>query len=673
MVAHQLQVPLPKPTPEWRYTRFLRHDIGNIIRISGTTRGFSFEVRSNDCFIYLSSEKADIVLGECLGASLKTKKIYHILAPEALGTSIKVSIRVDCGAQQSDKVVVLVSERIAGAARLTSDDFDKLASEGGWHEITLDNENNRMSMPVCRVKDDQNGRVRLKDATLRTTLETPGIWNLICRRIFATSVITENPEHWISVAVMGSRGVGKSTLLRYIVNHRLTSCERSNILYLDTDLGQPELGVPGFVRLSQLCMDEPLLYNDGSIGGASMARRTILTQAFMGSVTPADDPERYLEAILRCMRVVDEIQGRETQNPLCAGTTLFVNLQGWITSLGYHLAQAIATSCRITHLVRIDVDDAKLADFHSEENPFIKSSVEITRPISFSPRMLSQALHENLSEVSEPLHRALVRDNSVLCSTDSDITDALTKVRYSSWDQESCCVIDLPSFSTLVKSESHKKDGLEACANHRGSSELETIRMPSYRGRSFTAADLRWLRFSCHFNASLVLSCSRLFVDRPYADFFLRASPYRVNLDILKHREYPSNARVSVPTDDFRPHRLIGTLCGVELHLDSLTSHSQIRVELGFVHSVDLSAREMVIFFGETFRIPKEVTIVEVIMVHGNAAYQWTSVPSCSNWNSKNDIISPYFCSWTLQDGALGAQVRSGRTNLLRQRLQIRN
>lgn len=46
-----------------------------------------------------------------------------------------------------------------------------------------------------------------------------------------------------AVAVVGSKGVGKSTLARLLVNSLLEVCPV--VAFLDTDCGQSELSVPG--------------------------------------------------------------------------------------------------------------------------------------------------------------------------------------------------------------------------------------------------------------------------------------------------------------------------------------------------------------------------------------------------------------------------------------------
>lgn len=65
-----------------------------------------------------------------------------------------------------------------------------------------------------------------------------------------------------SIAIAGSKGVGKSTLARLLVNTLLNISP--TVAFLDTDCGQPELTVPGLRLLSclgcrQLCTADSCL------------------------------------------------------------------------------------------------------------------------------------------------------------------------------------------------------------------------------------------------------------------------------------------------------------------------------------------------------------------------------------------------------------------------------
>ncbi|KAJ9508458.1 hypothetical protein QJQ45_011990 [Haematococcus lacustris] len=97
----------------------------------------------------------------------------------------------------------------------------------------------------------------------------------------------------VSVAVVGPRGGGKSSLSRLLVNGLLgAGCGgggvRGCVAYLDLDCGQPELTVPGLVALTLL--RGPLL------GPPCTHPRTPARAYYLGDTSPQTDPGQYLAA-----------------------------------------------------------------------------------------------------------------------------------------------------------------------------------------------------------------------------------------------------------------------------------------------------------------------------------------------------------------------------------------
>jgi hypothetical protein len=128
------------------------------------------------------------------------------------------------------------------------------------------------------------------------------------------------------VAICGAKGVGKSTMAKRLVHELLTKRGFPAVAYLDTDVGQPELGPPGLVSLSLLRADSadsllgPAHANarlhcslrtvtalhvptggagagagagDGSFKTPSPAGRAF----FVGASNPAADPLRFSAAV----------------------------------------------------------------------------------------------------------------------------------------------------------------------------------------------------------------------------------------------------------------------------------------------------------------------------------------------------------------------------------------
>lgn len=136
--------------------------------------------------------------------------------------------------------------------------------------------------------------------------------------------------------------------------------------YLDTDLGQPEFTTPGLVSLSVL--SSPVLGTDSSIVEESLANKKInpgpsfthlsipIAAHFIGSTSPANDPDNYLSAISALIATYTT----EIEYPLLDDLTkqvkirdripLIINTQGWIKGLGLDLLNRIKDQIKPTHL-----------------------------------------------------------------------------------------------------------------------------------------------------------------------------------------------------------------------------------------------------------------------------------------------------------------------------------
>jgi polynucleotide 5'-hydroxyl-kinase GRC3/NOL9 len=92
-------------------------------------------------------------------------------------------------------------------------------------------------------------------------LRTPAAWD---RRLGTLAIGTvENSSKSVTVQIQGPKNVGKSVLGRLCLN-RLLSCQSpttadtpKKVAWLETDVGQPEFGPPGFVSL--FVFDQPQL------------------------------------------------------------------------------------------------------------------------------------------------------------------------------------------------------------------------------------------------------------------------------------------------------------------------------------------------------------------------------------------------------------------------------
>ncbi|DBA97526.1 TPA: hypothetical protein ACH3X1_015224 [Trebouxia sp. C0004] len=171
------------------------------------------------------------------------------------------------------------------------------------------------------------------------------------------------PQHWLqatedivqsrreggspSVAVVGSKGVGKSTLARLLVNSLL---EVSPVVaFLDTDCGQAELTVPGLVSVTLL--DKPLF------GPAHMHMQQPTKSHFIGDLSPQSNPLHYLSSI-RSLHEWYWNHSGTNKHGVIVRPPLVINTHGWIKGLGFELlAQVLESTCP-SHVLQLDTHNA---------------------------------------------------------------------------------------------------------------------------------------------------------------------------------------------------------------------------------------------------------------------------------------------------------------------------
>eukprot|EP00163_Fabomonas_tropica_P002893 TRINITY_DN1234_c0_g1_i2.p1 TRINITY_DN1234_c0_g1~~TRINITY_DN1234_c0_g1_i2.p1 ORF type:complete len:621 (+),score=88.80 TRINITY_DN1234_c0_g1_i2:369-2231(+) len=136
--------------------------------------------------------------------------------------------------------------------------------------------------------------------------------------------------------VCGGKNSGKSTWVRYTVNRLLKVSPR--VVLVDTDLGQPELGPPGY--LSAYMVSRPL--TPCTFINQSFAE-PMPGSCYLGAVSAKNDPKSYqtvMESILSSVL------------PLCTGTSqtsaipIIINTHGWVQGVGRDLLLAIYRAAR---------------------------------------------------------------------------------------------------------------------------------------------------------------------------------------------------------------------------------------------------------------------------------------------------------------------------------------
>ena len=127
--------------------------------------------------------------------------------------------------------VVLCLRRVMGATGATG--------ASGW---------NRPSDPKERL---ESMREVLLPPDVRPRLRAHRAWPSIVQHFVDHCLRSSSPDSPAVLLVMGAKGVGKSTCCRFLVNS-LLSLQVPEVFFLETDLGQPELGPPGVVTLHRI-------------------------------------------------------------------------------------------------------------------------------------------------------------------------------------------------------------------------------------------------------------------------------------------------------------------------------------------------------------------------------------------------------------------------------------
>lgn len=146
------------------------------------------------------------------------------------------------------------------------------------------------------------------------------------------------------VILCGGKGVGKSTLFRYVVNG-LLSKKGTRVQCLDFDPGQTELSLPACVSLT--LVTEPLL--GPPYTHHAEASSPYVKQIMIGSVNPQFGLQRYIKAVKQLF----ELSKAQADCPLV------VNTMGWTVGTGLDLILDTIRIVQPTHVIQIQGGNRK--------------------------------------------------------------------------------------------------------------------------------------------------------------------------------------------------------------------------------------------------------------------------------------------------------------------------
>ncbi|XP_064552083.1 polynucleotide 5'-hydroxyl-kinase NOL9 [Drosophila montana] len=202
----------------------------------------------------------------------------------------------------------------------------------------------------------------------RQALQVPTVW---------TKLALQPRSRWM---VTGGKGVGKSTLVRYLLNRHLERFPR--MLLIDLDIGQPELFLPQTVSCS--VVDGPLL------GPGFFLNRQPDRAYVVGHVNVVMCSEQYIRAVRQLLAYC-------RSNESYAEMPWLINTMGYNKGFGLELMALLVDCVQPTNLVQI----ASAKVINNFDMPLTRESLAQVVPIIYtadehkvSGNLSNYALHE---------------------------------------------------------------------------------------------------------------------------------------------------------------------------------------------------------------------------------------------------------------------------------------
>lgn len=154
----------------------------------------------------------------------------------------------------------------------------------------------------------------------------------------------------------GPSGSGKSTAVRCMINFLLSW--NKEVVLIDTDVGQPEMNIPGLVAAHSIRAMRS--------GATAVGNRNIpIEGGYFGDLTPREDVELYT----MCVSRVVESGCKYAEKVGCA---VVVNSDGWVSDTGAELLAMVADKVAPSHIFALKF-------LESQENNTISELLKKTR------------------------------------------------------------------------------------------------------------------------------------------------------------------------------------------------------------------------------------------------------------------------------------------------------
>ena len=410
--------------------------------------------------------------------------------------------------------------------------------------------------------------------------------------------------------VMGPKGVGKSTCCRYFVNSLLSECPE--VFFLETDLGQPELGPPGVVTLHRIT--QPLL----QVPHAEQHHHQRLAAFFAGAVTPSTHPELFVASVAAAFKAYSE-----AQSGVVRPAPLMVNSHGWTTGLGLELVQQVVAISGAQLVLRL----------HSEPR----------KKRSQSESLGNEAVPE---EPTKPRRSSLARCGPLARAFGRHRQSQSQGYGQSRFD-EALVLVDVESVAAL-----------------RATS------------LAFTPAQLRWLRIAGHFQPHLdpclpphAVAIQTFFSSVPRWRLAMKGLRFGLIAGHLLHSEVEAALTGTVVALCAMPQadEDLGDVHTPE-DLGLLEPHeTPIEfVSYAYVHSFDFRVGQIIVY-----SCLPELALARVnLILRGEIAWEPNSTRNLRLGDGRPSPMQPYSAPWFLEGMGVGTRVVSARGNIRRRKLR---
>ncbi|KAH8361985.1 hypothetical protein KR200_009377 [Drosophila serrata] len=241
---------------------------------------------------------------------------------------------------QTDAIVLL--QRNAGAQSLL-ETFGKHMAQNVFPLLNTSNRPYHQSESLLQCL--------IQSSDLSRTLVVPQVWNKL--------KIQPNSR----IIIAGGKGVGKSSLLRYLINRNLA--QLPSFLLVDLDIGQPEVFVPQTVSCTLI--DGPIL------GPGFLLNKQPDCAYVVGHTNIVMCAEQYARAVIQLIQHIEK--DRKYEN-----IPWLINTMGYNKGFGTELMALLVDRIRPTDLIQI----TSPIPINNFDSPLERSSLSQCKPIIYT-------------------------------------------------------------------------------------------------------------------------------------------------------------------------------------------------------------------------------------------------------------------------------------------------